>query len=498
VTYHSINTSISGGLSKCWLTQNLGADQQAANVTDATESSAGWYFQFNRTQGFQYTSLRYPATTWITPINEASNWLPANDPCALSLGNGWRLPTSSEWSTVGAAPQNWVNYTSTYSSVLKIHAAGYLSVASGGLTSRGSEGMYWSSTQNVTSTVNGYELRIYNGSIIPAEENTKTFATPVRCLLDVSAVSIPTISNVLTPAATISSNSAVATCNISADGGTAVTERGFVWNTTGTLPIIGDNKIVVGSIGIGSFSTTLTGLTENKNYYIRAYAMNAQGIAYSFSITQIKICNPVTIVHVAGSVGAPVSKTVTYSVVRSNVTNKLMCWLAQNLGADQQPVSATDASEASAGWYFQFNSLQGYKHDGTTRTPNVYAWITANGENSGWTAANDPCAVMIGQGWRLPTNSEWQTAASAPQNWVNYTSTFSSALKIHVAGYLSVASGSLTSRGSDGMYWSSTQNGASLVNAYELRVNTGLNPVEENTKTFATPVRCIRDVLITP
>jgi uncharacterized protein (TIGR02145 family) len=203
-------------------------------------------------------------------------------------------------------------------------------------------------------------------------------------------------------------------------------------------------------------------------------------------------------VHVVGSAGAPVSKTITYPVVSSNATNKLMCWLAQNLGSDQQAVSATDGSEASAGWYFQFNRVQGYKHDGTTRTPNASAWTTANGENSGWMTSNDPCVVMIGQGWRLPTSSEWSTAAAAPRNWVNYNSTYGSQLKIHSAGYLNIGAGALISRGSDGMYWSSTQNGGNTVNAYEMRVNSGINPTEENTKTFATPVRCIRDVLVMP
>jgi len=496
VTYHSINTSISGGVSKCWLTQNLGADQQAASVSDATEASAGWYFQFNRSQGYQFTATRYPATTWIPAIGESTNWLPANDPCALLLGNGWRLPLKSEWQTAAAAPQNWVNSTSTYSSVLKIHMAGYIASTTGALTSRGTDGMYWSSSQNGSNSVNAYELRFSSG-INPAEENTKSFATPVRCLLDISAVSTPAISNVLAPAATITSNSAIANAYISADGGTAVTERGFVWNITGTIPTIADNKIVDSGKGIGSYSTTLSGLVENHNYYIRAYAINTQGITYSLSATQIKICNPVTVVHVVGSAGAPVSKTVTYSVVSSNVTNKLMCWLTQNLGSDQQAVSVTDATEASAGWYFQFNRVQGYKHDGTTRTPNAYVWMTANGENSGWTAANDPCAVMIGQGWRLPTNSEWSTATAAPQNWINYSSTFSSPLKIHAAGYLNSGAGALTARGSEGMYWSSTQNGSNTVNAYEMRIySNNIYPVEENTKTFATSVRCLRDTLV--
>jgi len=495
VTYHSINTSISGGVSKCWLTQNLGADQQAASVSDATEPSAGWYFQFNRSQGYQFTATRYPATSWIPAIGESANWAPANDPCTLLLGNGWRLPTSTEWSTTAAAPQNWINSTSTFSSVLKIHMAGYIASTTGAMTSRGTDGMYWSSTQNGGNTVNAYELR-FNSGINPAEENTKSFATPVRCLLDISAVSAPTISNVLAPAATITSNSAIATAYISVDGGSTVTERGFVWNITGIAPTIVDNKIVDSGSGIGSFSTTLSGMVENHNYYIRAYVKNALGITYSLSTAQIKICNPVTVVHVLGSAGAPVSKTVTYTVVNSNVTNKQMCWLAQNLGSDQPATSVTDGSEVSAGWYFQFNRVQGYKHDGTTRTPNISAWTSSNGENSGWTAANDPCAVMIGHGWRLPTSSEWSTAVAAPRNWVNYNSTYSTSLKIHAAGYLNSGAGALTSRGSDGMYWSSTQNGGNTVNAYEMRDNTGINPAEENTKTFATPVRCIRDTLM--
>jgi hypothetical protein len=43
--------NIPGEPSKCWITNNLGSDQQASSVDDATESSAGWYWQFNRKQG---------------------------------------------------------------------------------------------------------------------------------------------------------------------------------------------------------------------------------------------------------------------------------------------------------------------------------------------------------------------------------------------------------------------------------------------------------------
>jgi hypothetical protein len=62
------------------------------------------------------------------------------------------------------------------------------------------------------------------------------------------------------------------------DGGTSVTERGIVYNTTGT-PTITDPKVQIGS-GSGSFSRSLTGLDTNTTYYARAYAINSVGISY--------------------------------------------------------------------------------------------------------------------------------------------------------------------------------------------------------------------------
>jgi len=47
------------------LTQNPDADYQAVSAADATEPSAGWYWQFNNSQGYQYAGVRTPASTWI-------------------------------------------------------------------------------------------------------------------------------------------------------------------------------------------------------------------------------------------------------------------------------------------------------------------------------------------------------------------------------------------------------------------------------------------------
>jgi hypothetical protein len=181
VNYTSISSNISGA-AKCWLTQNLGADQQAASVTDNSEAAAGWYWQFNRSQGYQYTATRTPATAWTTSISENSNWLAANDPCALLLGTGWRIPTSVEWTNADAPPQYWLTAADAYNSELKLHEAGVLLNSSGALANRGGYGYYWSSTQ-YSSTSYGNFLYLYNG-YNAVTYNDKSFGQSVRCLKD--------------------------------------------------------------------------------------------------------------------------------------------------------------------------------------------------------------------------------------------------------------------------------------------------------------------------
>ncbi len=153
-------SGIPGELTKCWITRNLGAAQQAAAVSEATEASAGWYWQFNRKQGYQYISSRVPTSTWISSINENSDWTTANDPCAIELGAGWRIPTKTEWTNVDAIG-SWTTWNGPYGSALKLHAAGALVSTDGSLYSRGSGGYFWSSTQS--GATDGWNLVFYSG-----------------------------------------------------------------------------------------------------------------------------------------------------------------------------------------------------------------------------------------------------------------------------------------------------------------------------------------------
>jgi len=483
ITYGSVSSILSGA-AKCWLTQNLGADHQASSVTDATEPSAGWYWQFNNPQGYQFTTVRTPATAWTGGISQNSDWLPANDPCRLLLGTGWRLPTYNEWFNADASPRNWQTPADVFASELKLHAAGYLDTG-GALNVRGANGYYWSSNQ-FSNTSYAYFMHFYPGYADATYQN-KAFGSSVRCLCDTVVLSV---SDVVIPTSIMTATTATGSGVIISDGGFPITSRGLCWNTIGN-PVITDQTVSTG-VSIGSFTEIIPGLIEGPTYYVRGYATNAKGTAYSPVVSSFKMCNPITIIHTAGINGAPVSKIVTYHSISSTISGAAKCWLTQNLGADQQAASVSDATEPSAGWYWQFNNAQGYQYT-SVRMPST-AWTGGISQNSDWLPANDPCTLMLGAGWRLPTNNEWFNADGNPRNWSTPADVFASELKLHAAGYLDTG-GALNVRGANGYYWSSNQF-SNTSYAYFMHFYPGYADATYQNKAFGSSVRCICDTVI--
>ncbi|WP_396141668.1 hypothetical protein [Flavobacterium sp.] len=78
--------------------------------------------------------------------------------------------------------------------------------------------------------------------------------------------------------------------NFISDGGSRITQGGLVWNTspnpttaltTKTINNYGEGTAVVGN----DFTNTMTGLSANTIYYVRAYATNSIGTAYGNEIS---------------------------------------------------------------------------------------------------------------------------------------------------------------------------------------------------------------------
>mgnify|MGYP000745995412 CR=1 FL=1 len=92
---------------------------------------------------------------------------------------------------------------------------------------------------------------------------------------------IPTIST--TAISSIMKNTASSGGNITSDGGASVTARGVCWSTSSN-PTLANSYTNDGS-GTGSFTSSITGLSPNTLYYVRAYATNSVGTAYGNEIS---------------------------------------------------------------------------------------------------------------------------------------------------------------------------------------------------------------------
>ena len=87
----------------------------------------------------------------------------------------------------------------------------------------------------------------------------------------------------ISPATDISYTSFSCGGEVTDPGTYAVTARGICWATT-PEPVMTGDHLHLGN-GIGSFSASLTNLQPETTYYLRAYAVNATGVAYSTPIT---------------------------------------------------------------------------------------------------------------------------------------------------------------------------------------------------------------------
>ena len=83
----------------------------------------------------------------------------------------------------------------------------------------------------------------------------------------------------------ITATSAVCSGEVISDGNLPVTQRGICW-CLHPKPSIDEGSYSYEGGGIGAFESVMDFLTPNKTYYARAYAINADGIAYG----EDKIC----------------------------------------------------------------------------------------------------------------------------------------------------------------------------------------------------------------
>jgi uncharacterized protein (TIGR02145 family) len=131
-----------------------------------------------------------------------------------------------------------------------------------------------------TDDINGLALvagMSEGGSNVFTSAALKSTGFSVRCLYGTT----PSVST--TTVTTFTSNSAIVGGNVLSDGNSSVTERGVYWGTSQNLETTG-TKLQIGS-GNGSYSTSLSGLNPNTDYYVKAYATNSAGTSYGNEVS---------------------------------------------------------------------------------------------------------------------------------------------------------------------------------------------------------------------
>jgi len=170
-------------------------------------------------------------------------------------------------------------------------------VSGGNVTSDGNtnllvRGVCWSTSKSPDlgdfRTTDGYGTGEFTSILTGLEPNTQYYvrayatneigtAYGSQVTFTTSQISVPVITT--NSVSDITQSSAVCGGNIASDGGTEVTQRGVCWSTS-SGPTIDYDMFTEDGNGTGSFTSNITGLTGNRKYYVRAYAINSEGIAY--------------------------------------------------------------------------------------------------------------------------------------------------------------------------------------------------------------------------
>jgi hypothetical protein len=187
--------------------------------------------------------------------------------------------------------------TTTVASEITVNSA----ITGGNLTTDGGsriieQGICWDTITNPTiaknKVVNLTEKNVFLDTITGLKANktytVRAFATNSTGTSYGNNVTFTTLKTgspaINTTAVTlITETTAASGGTITSDGGSAITARGVCWSTIPGATVTLLTKTTDGN-GIGSFTSSITGLTGSTTYYVRSYATNTLGTSYGEEI----------------------------------------------------------------------------------------------------------------------------------------------------------------------------------------------------------------------
>ena len=422
--------------------------------------------------------------------------------------------------SIGTVYGNQQNFTTqdglpilTTTAVTSITAT--TAISGGNITSDGgfavtARGVVWSTTQNPTTTSNqgitsnGTGTGSFTSNLTNLQPGTvyyvRAYATNSVGTTYGSQQTFTTLDGVITlttnAVTSITATTATSGGNITSDGGAAITARGVVWSTSQNPTVETNNGITSNGTGTGSFTSNITNLQHETNYYVRAYATNSYGTQYG---NQVSFTTPITVTDADGNV---------YNTILIN--GKL--WFKENLRTTK---------------YNNGTNIPNVTDNGTwadLSTP-AYCWYNNDIANKPtYGALYNWYAVETGNlcptGWHVPTDAEWYamenyvdptindpnaagwrgtdggTKLKATSGWNSGGNGIDSyGFSALPGGYRarSYYFGTFSNAGNYGYWWSSTENDATDAWYRNMGYRHGSVNRSHNDKRYGFSVRCVRD-----
>jgi len=275
--------------------------------------------------------------TGLTPLTTYYLRFYATNSVGTAYSSQFSIPTLSNPPTVTTA--NISNIT------VNTATCGGNVTSDGGSTVT-ARGVCWSTSHNPTvngpHTTNGTGTGSFTSTLTNLNENTtyyvRAYAENADHISYGNEVSFTTITSspVVTTSSVTSIGSSTATCggNVTSAGASSVTARGVCWSTS-QLPTVSGSHTTNGS-GTGSFTSSITGLSANTTYYVRAYATNANGTSYGSQVnfTTTSVVLPTVTTTSASNITAT-SASCGGNIVNNTglaITARGLCW-----GTSQNP-----------------------------------------------------------------------------------------------------------------------------------------------------------------
>jgi uncharacterized protein (TIGR02145 family) len=277
--------------SQVWMAENLKTTKYSNGVligttTTPTEDNSGestpkyqWAYEGNENNVSAYGRLY----SWHALIDSR-----------LLCPAGWHAPSDNEWHTLilyldGSATLNITESTIAGGLLKETGYSHWLSPNTGtnergfnalpggtrgvygDFKNLGIKGYWWSST-SYDAFHSMYRGLLNSDNYVDRDSYWMVDGFSVRCLKGAT----PSVST--TSVTTVASTSAVVGGNVTSEGSSSLIKRGVYWGTSANPESTG-TELQIGN-GTGSFSTSLSGLSPNTVYYVKAYATSSDGTSY--------------------------------------------------------------------------------------------------------------------------------------------------------------------------------------------------------------------------